>query len=112
MPDMTKDELVLSKSEQSTLLYLETRLVDYGGRVDMRRMNSDDVAWVRRMSAIGFIGFGRIVLQDHNSEGTNWVTFSDEAWKMAHHLRREIADRGLSKRQYRTTQETSSTVRK
>jgi len=33
----------MTKNERSLLLYLETRAVDYGGIVDTRHMNQDDM---------------------------------------------------------------------
>lgn len=39
----------LTKQELSLLLFLETRAVDYGGRVDTRHMNMDDMTTANRM---------------------------------------------------------------
>lgn len=100
----------LTRDQLSTLLYLETRLVDHGGRVNAVHMNADDMAWARHMNDEGFIGFGRIVMQDHNRDGSNWVTFSDEAWEISHRERRARADRRQAKRTFRTTKEASSRV--
>lgn len=84
--DMTKDE-------KSLLLFFETRQVDYGGRVNIQHMNNEDGDIAEKWNKKGFIGFGRIVIRNHNSDGTHWCKLSDEAFKIAHKLRFERANR-------------------
>ena len=98
LADMTRDE-------RSLLLYFETRMVDYSGRVDTRRMNDDDMEIVDKWKAADFIDYGRIRVADHNMDGSNWVEFSEEAWQLAHQERRARAERGT--RRYMKTAETS-----
>jgi len=100
----------LTKDQQTTLLYLETRLVDFAGRVNGAHLNASDRLWIDQMKEEKFLDFGRIVIQHHNRDGSAWVTFSDEAWELAHKLRRERADRMFAQRTYSTTREASSHV--
>jgi hypothetical protein len=96
-------ERTLTAAEASTLLYLETCLVDKAGRVESRRMNDEEHSWCKLMSEEKFIEFGRIVIKDHNRDGDHWVRFTTEAWELAHRLRRERADRILLREPYRRT---------
>jgi len=87
---MTKDEL-------SLLLYLETRAVDHGGKVDIAHMNLEDMDIVERWNCEGFIEWGRIyskhVTITESKKITHWVVLSKKAWKQAHIERRNRADR-------------------
>lgn len=93
----------LSKDGKSLLLFLETRAVDYGGRVDARHMNSDDFVIAKIWSDGRFIEFGRIYSKDVTSQGAHWVRLSDEAFVLAHQLRKERAERMWGNRVYETT---------
>lgn len=73
LDDMTRDE-------RSLLLYLETRAVDYGGKVDARHMNKEDMEIARGWNKSGFLKFGRIKFHDIDKGGTHWCELSDEAW--------------------------------
>ena len=96
---MTKDEL-------SLLLYLESRAVDQGGKVDSRKMNEDDFAIAKRWADGGYIQFGRVCAADCTElGGTNWVILSAKAWKDAHKERRDRAERMWEKRTFMTTDE-------
>lgn len=95
---MTRDEL-------SLLLYLETRAVDYGGRVDMWKMKADDMAILKRWNDSGFLQSGRIVISDINQDGTLWCLLSDDAFALAHQERRARAARMWAKRTFTTTAE-------
>lgn len=83
----------MTKEEKSLLLFLETRAVDYGGRVNTLHMNGEDFDIAKRWDEEGFVGFGRIVARNHNSDGSHWVKLSDEAWKLAHKERKARAKR-------------------
>lgn len=80
----------MTKDERSLLLYLETRAVDYGGKVDTRHMNAEDMAIAKNWNTEGFVKFGRIKFHDINilSKMTHWCELSDEAWTLAHQERR------------------------
>ena len=41
----------LSKDEKSLLLFLETRAVDYGGRVNVQHMNLEDMEIAKRWNS-------------------------------------------------------------
>lgn len=95
----------MSRDERSLLLYLETRAVDCGGRVDTIRMNQDDFDIAKKWNDEGFIRFGRIVMRHHNSEGTHWCLFSDDAWKLAHQERKARWERIWLKKDWLTTED-------
>lgn len=63
----------MSKDERSLLLFLESCAVDYGGRVNLARMNQEEVDIAGRWNENGFVSFGRIVIRHHNSNGMNRV---------------------------------------
>lgn len=95
----------LTKDEKSLLLFLETRQVDYGGRVNLQHMNDEDMEIAERWNKEGFIGFGRIVIRNHNSDGTHWCRLSKEAFEVAHELRKERAERMWLNRTWLGTKE-------
>ncbi len=107
----------MSKDERSLLLFLETRAVDYGGRVNAKHMNADDFKIAEQWTKEGFICFGRIKFkhinslqvleqaQNNNSDGANSVVLSKEAWKLAHAERKERFKRLWLKRTWITTKE-------
>jgi hypothetical protein len=62
-----------TKDEKSQLLYLETRLVDHAGRIDVRRMNDADWEIMHRWKKEGFVDFGRVCFEDIKLPGeTHW----------------------------------------
>lgn len=83
----------MTKDERSLLLFLETRAVDYGGRVKLDHMNAEDIGIAQKWNKEGFLGFGRIVIRNHNPDGTNWVKMTKEAWTLAHKERKARAKR-------------------
>ena len=95
----------MNKDERSLLLFLETRAVDYGGRVNLKHMNVEDIATAEKWSKKRFIDFGRIVVRHHNSAGTHWCQLSEEAWKVAHAERIARNSRLWLKRSWITTGE-------
>lgn len=101
----------LSRDEESILLYLETRAVDHCGRINSTQMNDKDWENMKAMKDEGFIDFGRICHEDaapgrRTSEGgAHWVTFSDEAFALAHACRMKRARRNWDSKGYRTTEE-------
>jgi len=74
----------MSRDERSLLIFFETCLVDYCGRVNAQRMNQMDQEIADRWTEEGFIKFGRIASDYHNGQGAHWVEFTGEAWKLAH----------------------------
>ena len=98
----------MTKDEKSLVLFLEVRATDNGGRVDVRHMNEGDMNIAEEWNVTEFISFGRIVYKDIATTGTkssHWCHLSDEAFGIAHQLRREKAERMWGKRNYRTTAE-------
>ena len=94
-----------TKREQSTLIYLETCLVDAYGRVEGRRMNGEDMKHIKKFKEMELIKFGRLKMKaiqklrgdPRGHIYTHWVRFSGTAWKLAHRWRKERSDRILSK---------------
>ncbi len=82
----------MSKDERSLLLYFETAAVDYGGKLDGRRMNDIDFNNAKQWDKAGFVRFGRIYSDDIKRLSTNvfdhWVVLLDDAWTEAHRERR------------------------
>jgi hypothetical protein len=95
----------LTKDQKSLLLFLETRQVDYGGRVNATHMNNEDMKIAEKWNEEGFVLFGRIVIRNHNSDGAHWCKLSNEAFEMAHKLRIERADRMWLNKTWLSTEE-------
>ena len=76
------------KDERSLLLYLECQAVDYGGKIDSRRMNGIDFDIAHVWDETGFIRFGRIKASDIAHNFDHWCILSDDAWVEAHRERR------------------------
>ena len=101
----------LNRTEASLLLYLETREVDHIGVVDTAHMNDEDMTIAKEWNKKGYIKFGRICADDvmrlssFNQKCTHWCELSEEAWKDAHHQRRERAARMAKNRTYERTEE-------
>lgn len=93
----------MDKNERSLLLFFETCVVDFTGRVDARRMNQIDEEIAQRWNKEGFLEYGRIAFKDHNSQGSKWVEFTEETWTLAHQERRARFER--SERRFRKTSE-------
>lgn len=95
----------MTKQEKSLLLYLETRAVDHGGRVDTRRMNKEDMFTAAQWSQKGYVRFGRLAYESVAYSSTHWCLFSDIAWLDAHAERRAKAGRLLANRTWKMTEE-------
>lgn len=95
-----------TRDEKSQLLYLETRIVDYAGKIDGRHMNAGDWEIMGRWRSVGFIDYGRICLEDAKSgNGADWCQFSGQAWEYAHKRRKLSAENRWENRTWKTTQE-------
>lgn len=96
----TIDITTLTKVERSIILYAESCSVDYGGLLEGKRMNDDDLAALRKFHESGLLSFGRVPakllgpLSEYGRNPTHWVTFTDDAWALAHALRRQRAAHG------------------
>ena len=88
--------------------------VDFGGAVDARHMNEEDVAIAKRWHQEGFLEFGRMAMETLEKPGasargrnsTYWVHLSDEAMVEAHELRAARARRMWDNRTYVRTCDT------
>jgi hypothetical protein len=91
----------LTREEKSLLLYMETQAVDYGGKLEAVRMNSDDFAIAKRWNETGFVQFGRIAFHDITKLAgvarDHWCVLSEEAWAVAHAERRARCQRLMEK---------------
>ena len=86
----------MTSDERSLLLYFETRAVDYGGLIDTKHMNREDMEIADIWNEEGFIKSSRvkahsIVVFSH------WCELSEEAWKIAHTERRAKYKRIISR---------------
>jgi len=95
----------MTKDERSLLLFLETRAVDYGGRVNLQHMNREDFDIAEKWHKEGFISFGRIVHRFINKDGTHSVVFFEDAWRLAHKERIARSKRMWLERDWITTGE-------
>ena len=84
--------------ENNLLLYLECCAVDYGGKIDSRRINDDERHILKRWHSNKFIQYGRIAANDIRGGLTHWVTFTDSAWTAAHNERRARNARMMNQR--------------
>jgi hypothetical protein len=95
--------LTVTPKVASTLLYLETCLVDHLGRVEGRRINKDDLDIIEKLIKEKFIDFGRLkfdIIESHRGSSfipTHWVRFSSNAWILTHKLRYERSERMIEK---------------
>ena len=95
----------LTNGQGSLLMYLETRAVDFAGRVNGPHMNADDFADAALLDKEGVIKFGRICSNHVTSDGANWVELLDPAWEYVAKLRRAKAVRMFTARQWMSTAE-------
>lgn len=80
--DQILDASVLSRKERNTLLYVETRMVDHTGELDLEQMNHEDHGNLKLFHAAGIIE-----VRDSMFEGPHdtkqVVKFTDAAWDLA-----------------------------
>jgi len=86
----------MTSDEKRLLLYLETCAVDYGGKVDTKRMNKEGMDIAKKWNDEGFVKFGRIKFHSI-IVSTHWCELSDEAWNIAHAERKARCLRIMSK---------------
>jgi hypothetical protein len=99
----------LTKDERSLLLFFETNYVDHAGKLDPRRMNTEDFEIAKIWNESGFIEFGRVRFSDIGTEHRSYYVFlTEEAMKLAHEERAARAKRMQENRQWQTTKEHQS----
>lgn len=81
----------MSRDERSLILYFEAVAVDSDGMIDCRKMNAIDFSIVTRWNDSGLIAFKRRKFSDIAASRTNHVVLSEEAWVIAHSIRRSRA---------------------
>lgn len=100
----TIDITTLTKVERSIILYAESCSVEYGGLLEGMRMNEHDLVALRKFEEAGILSFGRCPaallepLSAYGRKPTHWITLTDDAWNLAHALRRQRAARGSASR--------------
>jgi hypothetical protein len=108
------------RTEQGLLLYLESRAVDYDGRLDDRHLNREDRAILKRWTAAGYVRSGRVAFRNPTTgepvvgrlmNGMTWATLSEDAWRHAHQLRRERARKADERRKAEGEWETTDEKR-
>lgn len=87
----------------SLILYLESRAVDYGGRVNHEHLNVSDLAIIREWVDGGYIEYGRIASEDVSVNGSMWVKLGDRARGVVATKRKEMAERRWETRTYQRT---------
>jgi len=106
---MKKSLNELTREERSLLLYLEGRVVDNSGSLDMNHVDFLDRKILEFWAKNGFIEYGRIAYKDAmRIHAAEWCRLSPEAWALAHEERRARAERVWKKRSWSTTKEIKS----
>lgn len=85
------DEIIpaeaLSSSERSTLLYIESRIVDSQGTLDPEQMNYEDQGNIKLFAAAGLLDVEQ-TFDEMANPVTRVAKFTDEAWGLAADCRR------------------------
>jgi hypothetical protein len=100
----------MTQDARSLLLFLETRAVDHGGRVNAIHMNVEDMHIAKQWNQEGFVGFGRVASEDITHNGAHWCKLSDEAWKLAAEERKARAERTWLKKRFNPAYEKRQSV--
>jgi len=80
--DQILDAADLSRGERNTLLYVESRLVDDGGELDLEQMNYHDQQNLKLFGAAGILDVEEThPTVDHG--GMEVLKFTDRAWDLA-----------------------------
>jgi hypothetical protein len=76
----------LSQGERATLMYVESRVVDHGGELDLEQMNYQDQQNLKLFGAAGILDVDeRHPAVDHG--GMDVVKFTDAAWDLTRDCR-------------------------
>ena len=95
----------LTHLESSLILYLADCTFNKSGRVNLLRMNEEDMDLVEAWVASGLIEFGRIAFKDITTDGGHWVRLSPAAFRLHEKAVRERAARMWANRRFKTTEE-------
>lgn len=95
-----KDLIDFTREEKSLILFFETQAVDYSGIVGTIHMNNTDMEIAEKWDKQGFIVFRRRPFKDIEKDSefyqrdkrTHYVMLSDDAWIVAHALRKIRAE--------------------
>ena len=102
----------LTREERNLLLYVEHCAVDHDARLNIQRINHDDIEILNAWTADRFVEYGRVCSAHLSVEEssdlrhrTSYCRLSDEAMAMAGKLRAERAKRAWATRSWRSTKE-------
>lgn len=95
----------LTKNQKSFLIYLESRSVNYAGRIDYSQINEEDVEDLEKFVKLGWAETGRINSRYHTENGSDWIELSIFGYDLAHRARKERAFRIIANRCYTRTNE-------
>jgi len=87
---------ILTKDQQSLLLYLECRVVDHGGYVNSQQMNEADFAIAKAWDGSGFILFRRLRMAASKWNQSHVIRLSDEAFTEAHEARMARSEKNVT----------------
>jgi len=92
----------LSSGERSTLMYIESRVVEHRGELDSQQMNYDDQSHIKLFTAAGLLEVDEPERNpDSPREHIEKVTrFTDDAWRLASECRQMRADSWMEERDY------------
>jgi hypothetical protein len=95
----------MTKTEINQLLYIESRAVDFDGRINHHQMNDDDRRIMEKWAAEDYVEYGRIAFMYVAGDLTHYVKLSEQAWADAARYRRERAERCWESKNYLTANE-------
>lgn len=90
----------LSRKERNTLMYIENRVVDHGGKLDTAQMNYEDHQNIKLFKAAGLLDVAEPKLDPGKARGPHDVEasveqvgfFTDEAWDIVRDSRQMRAE--------------------
>ena len=77
----------LSQSERSTLMYVETRVVDHAGELDPAQMNFEDQQNLKLFGAAGILDVEEKLDSRLRKDTAEVVQFTDAAWDLTRQCR-------------------------
>ena len=95
----------LSKAERGLLLYIESRAVDNGSKLDGRQINKEDIDLLTEWHKQGLVRFGRVPFKEIERNLTHFCVLSNDAIKLAQECRRKRIDAWMGEEVKRWVQE-------
>jgi hypothetical protein len=94
--------IVLDKTGQQLLLYLEIRQVEHKGRVPVQTLSREHRKLINEWAEDDFVTVEKIHPDDAIYRDEHCVALSPSAWVVARRFRRAIAKLNIENRTYRT----------